>query len=143
MKTVYRSRLKKTAVIRWRQHRHARTREPGLIKAATAIAPTFRIVTEPLTDERYIGMTMHFAGRSEQHDLSGLILLCHDHSLSGRLVDQAHHRHLLRCHFHADLLVFAHSFAIRTTHGVSSPQIISSARNGYPSQWENQMAHEL
>src|SRR2546423_13292532 len=51
-------------------------------------------------------MTMHFASRSEQQNLSCVKVLSDDQSLSGRLIDQAHHHHILFHHSHANLLVF-------------------------------------
>src|SRR5947209_4194951 len=94
----------KTSMIGWRQHWYTRTLKPCLSKASTAIAPTFSIVTEPRTNERYIRMTIRLTSRSEQQDLSCLIMLSHGQSLSGCLIDQAHHHHILTCHFHVDLL---------------------------------------
>ena len=95
----------KTAVIGWRQRRYTRTLKPCLRKTSTAIAATFGIVTQPRPNERYIRMMMHFASRSEQQDLLCLIVLSDGQSLSGRLIDQAHHYYILFRHSHAKLLV--------------------------------------
>jgi hypothetical protein len=44
-------------------------------------------------------------------------MLSHDQSLSGRLINQAHHHHIFFRHFHIELLVlFAHGLWLAIKH---------------------------